>query len=68
MADDLHRTALVSDALFGIATCPPFVEELETTADDPNLTRAMQRRGWSEARIRAMLGENWLRFLGEVWF
>ena len=23
--------------------------------------------GWSETRIRGVLGENWLRFLGEVW-
>ncbi len=45
----------------------PFVKGLETTADYPNLTRAMQRRGWSETRIRGVLGENWLRFLAEVW-
>jgi membrane dipeptidase len=45
----------------------PFVKGLETLADYPKLTQAMQRRGWSEARIRGVLGENWLRFLGEVW-
>ncbi len=39
----------------------------ETIADYPNLTAAMLRRGWSEARVRKILGENWLRFLGEVW-
>lgn len=33
----------------------------------PNLTRALQRRGWPERRICAFLGENWLRFLGETW-
>jgi membrane dipeptidase len=33
----------------------------------PNVTAAMERRGWSEARIRKVLGENWLRVLGEVW-
>lgn len=33
----------------------------------PNLTAAMERAGWSEVRIRKVLGENWLRFLHEVW-
>ena len=40
---------------------------LDTLADYPRLTLAMERRGWSEKRIRAVLGENWLRFLGESW-
>jgi membrane dipeptidase len=38
---------------------------METLADYPRLTQAMVERGWSERRIRALLGENWLRFLGE---
>lgn len=33
----------------------------------PNLTVEMHARGWSDARIRAILGGNWLRLLGEVW-
>lgn len=33
----------------------------------PNLTAAMERRGWTETRIRRVLGENWLRLFGEVW-
>ena len=33
----------------------------------PNLTGAMVRRGWSERRIRRILGENWVAFLREVW-
>ena len=33
----------------------------------PNLTVAMVRRGWSEIRIRKVLGENWVLFLREVW-
>jgi len=45
----------------------PFLRGLNTLADYPALTAAMQRRGWSEARIRGVLGENWLRFLGDVW-
>ncbi len=39
----------------------------ETLADYPNLTAAMLRRGWNEDRVRKILGENWLRFLGGVW-
>lgn len=33
----------------------------------PNLAPAMERRGWPEARIRRVLGENWLRYLKLVW-
>jgi membrane dipeptidase len=35
--------------------------------DFPNLTAAMERARWPEARIRKVLGENWLRLLTEVW-
>lgn len=45
----------------------PFVKGLDTLAGYPQLTAAMERRGWKETRIRAVLGENWLRFLGESW-
>ena len=45
----------------------PLIAGLENLAQYPNLTQAMERRGWSETRIRGVLGENWLRFLGEVW-
>jgi membrane dipeptidase len=45
----------------------PFVKGMEDTSTYPNLTRAMQKRGWSETRIRGVLGGNWLRFLGEAW-
>jgi membrane dipeptidase len=44
----------------------PTVKGMETLADYGRLTQAMERRGWKESRIRAVLGENWLRFLGEV--
>jgi membrane dipeptidase len=40
---------------------------LEHLCDYPNLTAAMLRRGWSERRIRKVLGENWLRMLRDVW-
>ncbi len=44
----------------------PFVKGLDSLAHYPNLTAAMERRGWPEQRIRGVLGENWLRFLGET--
>jgi len=43
------------------------VKGMETMDGYPALTAAFERRGWKEARIRAVLGENWLRFLGEAW-
>jgi membrane dipeptidase len=33
----------------------------------PNLTAAMTARGWPEARIRKLLGSNWLRVLDAAW-
>lgn len=33
----------------------------------PNLTAAMQRRGWKEARIERVVGANWMRLLADVW-
>jgi membrane dipeptidase len=33
----------------------------------PNLTARMERRGWSETRIRKLLGENWMRIFRDVW-
>lgn len=42
-------------------------EGLRRLADWPSLTAAMEERGWSEQRIHRVLGENWLRFFGEVW-
>lgn len=46
---------------------PPMPKGLETLGDFPNLTAAMQRRGWREGRIRKVLGENWLRVFAQVW-
>jgi membrane dipeptidase len=40
---------------------------LDGMKDYPNLTATMLRRGWSENRVRKVMGENWLRYLGEVW-
>jgi len=46
---------------------PPMPVGLETLGDFRNFVPVMQRAGWSEARIRGVLGDNWLRFLGNVW-
>ncbi len=49
------------------ATVPPMPLGLETLGDFGRFVPAMERAGWSEGRIRGVLGDNWLRFLGEVW-
>ena len=33
----------------------------------PNLTEALLRRGFSEAQVRKIMGENWVRVLKDVW-
>jgi membrane dipeptidase len=35
--------------------------------DIPRITAELLRRGYAEAEIRGILGENWLRVCGEVW-
>jgi membrane dipeptidase len=35
--------------------------------DFGNLPVAMEKAGWSERKIRRVMGENWLRVLKEVW-
>lgn len=49
---------------FGAVIMPESFEHIE---DFPNLTAALERRRWPEARIRKIMGENWLRLLAEVW-
>lgn len=49
---------------FGEIVNPAGIRELK---DYPNLTAAMQKRGWKESRIRKVMGENWVRLLKEVW-
>ncbi|MCY3703273.1 MAG: dipeptidase [Rhodospirillales bacterium] len=51
----------------GTPRVPHQPKGLATISEFRNLTAAMVRRGWSETRIRKVLGENWLRFLGDVW-
>lgn len=42
-------------------------EGIRTIGEFPNLTAAMERAGWSETRIRKIMGENWVRVFREVW-
>ncbi len=42
-------------------------EELRTIGDWPNLTAAMEKRGWKAARIEAVIGKNWFNLLHTVW-
>ncbi|WP_172330164.1 dipeptidase [Mangrovicoccus sp. HB161399] len=44
-----------------------FPDGLGSVADFPNLTAAMERAGWSETKIRRIMGENWLSLLDRVW-
>ncbi len=42
-------------------------EGIRTVGEFPNLTEALLRNGFSEELTRKIMGENWLRVLGEVW-
>ncbi len=44
-----------------------FPEEMRRIGQFPNLTAAMARAGWPAAKIAKVMGENWVRVLGEVW-
>lgn len=49
---------------FGEVTNP---RGLETIGRMPNVVEAMFEAGWSEKKIRKIMGENWIRVLKEVW-
>ena len=42
-------------------------EGMRRIGDFPNLTAAMEKRGWPESRIRKVMGGNWLQLLKDVW-
>ncbi len=44
-----------------------FPEGFSSIGEFPNLTLAMERAGWTESRIRKIIGLNWVRLLDEVW-
>jgi membrane dipeptidase len=43
------------------------VKPLGPLKDRPALADAMQRSGWSDERMRKVLGENWMAYLQRVW-
>lgn len=43
------------------------LEGIGTIGEFPNLTAAMERAGWSEERVRKVIGGNWMRVLRDVW-
>lgn len=40
---------------------------IRTIGEFPNLTTTLLERGHPEERVRKIMGENWLRVLGDVW-
>lgn len=42
-------------------------EGFREIGDFPNLTAAMEQRGWSTRRIEKVMGGNWLQLLKDVW-
>lgn len=45
---------------------PPLPRQIKDVSDYPQMTKAMQELGYSERRIRKILGTNWLRVIKEV--
>jgi membrane dipeptidase len=45
---------------------PPLPRQIKDVSDYPEMTKAMQQLGYSESRIRKILGLNWLRVIREV--
>jgi membrane dipeptidase len=46
---------------------PQMLAGIERISEFPNLTASMLERGWSEQRVRRVMGENWLRLFSDVW-
>lgn len=48
---------------------PPWfmVKDFGTISELPNVTQGLMQRGWTDAEIRKVLGENWLRVYEKVW-
>jgi membrane dipeptidase len=42
-------------------------EGLRTIGEWPNLTAALEKRGWSRGRHEAVAGKNWFNLLRTVW-
>jgi len=40
---------------------------IRTIGEFPNLTTAMQEAGWTDSRIKKVMGDNWVRTFKDVW-
>lgn len=40
---------------------------IRTLGEFPNLTEALLKHGFTESQVRKIMGENWVRILGDVW-
>ena len=45
---------------------PPLPKEIKDISDYPEITKALQKLGYSDQRIRKILGLNWLRVIRAV--
>ena len=45
---------------------PPLPREIKDISDYPEMTKALKRRGYTDERIKKILGLNWLRVIREV--
>ncbi|MDF2811810.1 MAG: dipeptidase [Microvirga sp.] len=63
--------SFIASGAWSAASYPPppyhYPEGIETPDGLPNLTAGLARRGYGEADIRKILGENWLRVYRAVW-
>lgn len=57
-------TAQPLDEVVSSFAMPPGIESISQW---PNLPETLERRGWPARRIDKVLGENWLRVLGDIW-
>ena len=62
-SDKGHGRTLVP----GTPRVPKLPQGFGALDEYPLLTEAFMRHGWPEQRVRKIMGENWLRMLGEVW-
>lgn len=61
---DKYHARLLGPAIPSTLRYP---EALPSISALPNLVPALAARGWSESRMRKLLGENFLRYLDVVW-
>lgn len=57
----------VSSEAYSIQRPWLYVRGFENISQLPNVTRGLIQRGWSNAELRQLLGENWLRVYQRVW-